>query len=134
MNRRLAYLLSSALTAVCGLAMAAGPISPRTYEIGVCAYYFITGLNYSAFSAFVLEIVGGQEGAAASTRYTLFTAAANGAIAYVNWLDGRGYAKWGPRGLLVVDAALNLGGIVVLLALLQLLGRRRAAQPPAAAA
>jgi MFS family permease len=124
MNRRLAYLISGGLTAACGLAMAAAPISPTTYAYGVLVYYFITGLNYASFSAFVLEIVGGEQRGAAATRYTLFTAAANGAIAYVGWLDGVGYRRWGPRGQLVVDAGLNLGGIVALAALMWLLLRR----------
>jgi MFS family permease len=126
MNRRVAYMASGVLTAICGLAMAAAPLSPTTYATGVLVYYFITGLNYASFSAFVLEIVGGdKERGAASTRYTLFTAAANGAIAYVGRLDGLGHKYWGARGLLVVDAAANLIGVALLLVLMMLLARPR---------
>jgi MFS family permease len=118
MNRRLAYVLSALLTAACALAMAAARLTPTTYAVGALFYLFITGFDYAAFTAFVLEIVGDQEGAAASTRYTLFTAAANGAIAYVTAIDGMGYKRWGTRGLLVTDAVANLGGILLLGAVL----------------
>jgi MFS family permease len=134
MNRRLAYVLAGALTAACAVAMALAPLSPTTYAVGVLAYMLLTGFCYAAYAAFVLEIVGSQQGAGASTRYTLFTAAANGAIGYMIWFDGVGYKRWGPRGLLAVDAASNVVGIVLLLALVLLLLRPRRAAAAAAAA
>src|SRR5262249_52333333 len=106
MNRRLAYLLSGGLTAVCGLLMSFAPLSDMTYAVGVSTYLFIAGFCYSAFSAVVLEAIG-NAGAAAATQYTLFTAAGNAAIGYVGWIDTR-FGKRGPTGLLRADAALNL--------------------------
>jgi MFS transporter, PAT family, beta-lactamase induction signal transducer AmpG len=140
MNRRLAYCLAGGLTAVSAIAMMLAPLTPATYAVGACSYLLITGFCYSAFYAFVLEIVGSQEGSAASTRYSLFTAASNGAIMYVTFLDGKGYslfkdhAGWwnGPRGMLATDALANLAGIVLLLALISLL-RRGGAQDASAA-
>jgi MFS family permease len=135
MNRRAAYLLSGGLTAVCGIVMSFAPISPVTYAVGVSAYFFVAGFCYSSFSAVVLESIG-KAGAAASTQYTLFTAAGNAAIAYVGLIDTRFHHTWGVNGLLRVDAGLNLAGIVVLsLMIVFLFNRgRRAEEAPAAAA
>jgi hypothetical protein len=103
--------------------MAIAPLSPTNYAVGVLVYLFVTGFDYAAFTAFVLEVVGDREGPAASTRYTLFTAAANGAIAYVGRLDGFGYKHWGARGLLWTDAVANVAGIGILSAVLLLVQR-----------
>jgi MFS family permease len=129
MNRRLAYALAGAATAVVGIAMSMAPLSPATYAVGALVYMLVTGFCYAAFSAMVLEIIGAQKGAAASAQYTLFTAAGNGAIAYVTAVDGWGYAHHGPRGLLVTDALANIVGIAMLLGLSYALLRPRAASP-----
>jgi PAT family beta-lactamase induction signal transducer AmpG len=135
MNRRVAYLASGALTAICGLAMSFAPLQPATYAIGVCTYLFIAGLCYAAFSAVVLEAIG-RAGAAASTQYTLFTAAGNAAIGYVGFVDTRFHEHHGPRGLLRVDAGLNLIGIAVLGLMIYFLFRNKPleAEPIAEAA
>ena len=121
-NRRGMYLLSGALTAACGLGMMLAPLEPTTYAVGVSVYLFIAGFCYSSFSAMVLETIG-KGGAAASTQYALFVSAGNCAIAYVGFADTRFHHSHGPRGLLGVDAALNLAGIVVLSALFRIFGR-----------
>jgi MFS family permease len=112
-SRRKMYLLSGGLTAVCALAMMAAPLSPATYTYGVTAYLFVTGLCYAAFSAAVLETIG-KGGAAASTQYALFVSCGNLAINYVGLVDTRFDKGFGPRGLLGVDAAMNVAGIVAL--------------------
>ena len=112
-SRRAMYLLSGGLTAVCALAMMAAPLSPTTYAYGVTAYLFITGFCYAAFSAAVLETIG-KGGAAASTQYALFVSCGNLAINYVGLVDTRFDKGFGPRGLLGVDAAMNVIGIIAL--------------------
>jgi MFS family permease len=120
-SRRKMYLLSGALTAVCALAMAAAPLSPTTYTVGVSVYLFITGFCYAAFSAAVLETIG-KGGAAASTQYALFVSCGNLAINYVGLVDTRFDKHFGPRGLLTVDAAMNVAGIVALYFLFRAFG------------
>jgi len=120
-NRRAMYLLSGALTAICGLIMSVSPHDQSTYAFGVSAYYLVMGLCFSAFTATVLETIGHGD-AAAATKYTLFTAAGNVAIAYTNLIDTRFYNPvkvWKftlshPDALLRVDALLNIGGCVLL--------------------
>lgn len=115
-DRRLAYLVSGALTAVCAFAMTLGPLNQTTFIVGCLAYLLVTGLCYAAFSAVVYEIVG-TAGKTASTLYSVFPAAGNLAIAYVVALDGKGN---GARGVLYNDAMLNIAGIVALLFLLRI--------------
>jgi hypothetical protein len=93
--------------------MALAPQAPTTYAVGVSAYLLVSGLCYAAFSAVVLDSIG-VAGAAASTQYTLFTSAGNAAIAYTGFLDAQLHERYGVTGLLLLDAALNLGGVVAL--------------------
>lgn len=120
-SRRAMYLLSGGMTAVCALMMAAAPLSPTTYAYGVTAYLFITGFCYAAFSAAVLETIG-KGGAAASTQYALFVSCGNLAINYVGLVDTRFDKGYGPRGLLTVDAAMNVVGVIALYFLFRWLG------------
>jgi MFS family permease len=124
MNRKLAYLLSGALTAVVGLTMSLAPLSPNSYAIGVCVYLLVTGFCYAAFSAVALEAVG-KAGASASAQYSLFLAAGNFAITYVGWADTRFHHSHGVRSLLRVDAGLNLLGVLVLGVVIYLVSRRK---------
>jgi MFS family permease len=130
MDRKLAYLASGALTAMVGIAMALSPLSPTTYAVGVCVYFFVSGFCYASFSAVVLEAVG-KAGASASAQYALFLAAGNFAITYVGWADTR---FENPRHLLGVDAGLNLAGVLVLGLVIALVYKKKPAQPEAAAA
>jgi MFS family permease len=138
-HRRYAYMFSAVLTAICATAIGFAPFTPNTYVIGCLTYLFISGFCYAAFTAFVLEIIG-DASSTASTQYSLFVAAANIAIAYVVKLDGWGFEFWkrhyseaqAPRGLLFIDAALNIVGIIVLLALYRIL--RPSSVAPASAA
>jgi MFS family permease len=120
-NRRAMYLLSGVLTAICGLVMMLSPVSPMTYAVGVSVYLFITGFCYAAFSAAVLETIG-KGGAAASTQYALFVSCGNIAIAWVGFVDTRFHENHGPRGLLGVDASLNIIGVIALFFLFRAFG------------
>jgi MFS transporter, PAT family, beta-lactamase induction signal transducer AmpG len=130
MDRKLAYLLSGALTALVGIGMALSPLSPTTYAVGVCIYFFVAGFCYASFSAVVLEAVG-KAGKSASAQYALFLAAGNFAITYVGWADTRFV---NPRHLLGADAGLNLAGVLVLGVVIALVAKRKPAQAEKAAA
>ncbi len=112
-NRRVLYLASGALTALCGIAMALSPRTELTYACGVATYALITGFCYSAFTATVLETIG-QAGRAASTQYSLFVAAGNFAILYVGLVDTRFESSYAVEGVIWSDAALNVAGVVIL--------------------
>lgn len=135
-NRRVLYLASGALTALCGVAMAVSPRGVPTYVIGVTTYALITGFCFAAFTAFVLETIGRSDRTAA-TKYSLFTAASNFAITYVGWIDTRFKESRGVEGVIASDAALNLIGVAVLALVFWRLGSfgkwRHPAEPEPAA-
>jgi len=131
-NRRVLYLAAGVLTALCGIAMAGAPHTEAAYVIGVSTYGLITGFCYAAFTAYVLETIGESDRTAA-TKYSLFTAASNLAIAYVGWIDTRFDERYGVSGVVMSDAALNLIGAAVLAIVFWRLGSfgkwRHAAEP-----
>ena len=133
-NRRAMYLLSGALTAVCGVAMALSPPSEGTFVWGALTYALITGFCYAAFTATVLETIGGGTGAA-STRYAMYVAAGNLAIAYVGLVDTRFASEAHVERVVWSDAALNLGGVIVLGTVFWLIGSfgKSRHEPPAEA-
>jgi MFS family permease len=112
-NRRVLYLASGLLTAVCGIVMALSPRSPMTFIAGGLTYALITGFCYASFTSTVLETIG-TAGKAAATQYSLFVAAGNLAITYVGLIDTRFAAKHGVEGVIASDAILNIAGVVVL--------------------
>lgn len=112
-NRRVLYLLSGALTALCGIVMALSPRTELTYAVGVMTYALITGFCYASFTATVLETIG-RAGKAAATQYSLFVAAGNAAILYVGLVDTRFDKHHGVEGVIGSDAALNLAGVAIL--------------------
>ena len=120
MNRRLAYALAGALTALVAVWMAFAPASPTTFTVGCLAYSLANGVAFAAWAALVLEMIG--EGPGAATKYAMFTGAANQAITYMSIADGRGYQGTGvfralgghARGLLLTDALGTVLGLVVL--------------------
>jgi MFS transporter, PAT family, beta-lactamase induction signal transducer AmpG len=130
MNRRLAYAISGTLTAIIALIMAYGPLTEGAFTYGTLAYQFTNGISYSAFVAFVLEMIG-HEGAV-TTKFTLFVAASNWAIAYTAVIDGWGYDRARVKGLFLADAAATAVGIAVLAGMVILTRKRPAVRLEAA--
>ena len=90
------------------------------------AYAFILGMSYAAFSSVALEAIG--RGAAA-TKYTLLASLSNMPIAYVTYIDGWAYARWGASTMLDVWAALGVIGVLVFAAATRIGRGGRAAAP-----
>jgi PAT family beta-lactamase induction signal transducer AmpG len=134
MNRRLAYALCGAITALCAVGMMFGPATPAAFTIGCLAYQLANGLCYAAFYAFVLDLVGKRDGV--TTQLALFAGAGNLATSYVTYLDGWTYdhAKawlpgrdYAPRaGMLGMDALTTFVGIAALAAMVAYVRRARA--------
>jgi len=105
-DRRLTYAGAGLLNALASLTLLAGD-RPMVYFTGTVLYLITTGFGYARFTALVMDVLGqGEHGT--STRYSLFLAAGNLPIAYVLWLDGQGFRRFGTHGLFGVDAAGNL--------------------------
>jgi PAT family beta-lactamase induction signal transducer AmpG len=140
MNRRLAYVLFGAATAVCAVGMMLAPATPAAFAIGCLAYQLANGFCFATFYAFVLELLGHRDGVA--TQLALYIGASNFAISYVTWLDGWGYdrlkallphsATASKNGMLGMDALATFAGIGLLSAITWYLRRRSRvdASPP----
>jgi hypothetical protein len=117
--------------------MIVAPANPTTFTIGCLAYAFANGLCFSAFYAFVFEMVGNGQGA--TTKIALFISASNQAINYVTWLDGKSYdwgkSWWAPHawagraGMLGMDALSTFVGIAVLGVMMVVVKRLGATTP-----
>ncbi len=114
-DRRLLFV-APAVIAACGsllmvLALRAGWHTVGVFVAGVCFYNLMAGVNYTAFSALIFQIVG-RDNPLSATKYAIGTAVANAAIGLAVILDGKGSAlhgRWsGAGGELLVDALLSL--------------------------
>jgi MFS transporter, PAT family, beta-lactamase induction signal transducer AmpG len=120
-SRRAMYLISGVLTSAVAFGISLSPHTQTTYLVGISAYLLVAGFCYAAFTATVLESIG-KAGKAASTQYTLFTAAGNLAIAYVGKFDTGAYNTHEVNGVKVgeidavmrMDSLLNLAGVALL--------------------
>lgn len=122
-DRRLMYATAGLLNGLASLTLMAGNGS-LVYYTGTVLYLITTGFGYARFTALVMDVLGhGEHGM--STRYSLFLAAGNLPIAYVLWLDGQGFRRFGTHGLFGVDAAGNL--LVFAIVISAWLMRRKAA-------
>lgn len=109
-----AYLSASMVNAATLAVLALGPLQPATYFIGVTLYLFTIGACYALFTAVVLEFLGAS-GKSGSGRYSIINGLGNIPVAYMIFLDGKGYAHWGTRGLPATEAVLGILGAAILL-------------------
>ncbi|RKG57736.1 MFS transporter [Corallococcus sp. AB011P] len=133
MNRKLAYALMGGATAMAAFAMAAGPMTTDTYIWGSLAYSFANGAGFAAFAGMVLEMV--NDGAAVTTKYSLFVAASNFAISYTTALDGHAseFRGIGTRATIAADGLITLVGISIVALIFVLFLRKKPAAAPATA-
>ena len=128
-DRRLLFIAPAMLAGLGSLAMITllnRGIAPATvFLAGVCAYNVLAGINYTATSALVFQIVG-RDNPLSATQYAICIAACNAAIAGAVALDGSGSSlpgHWsGARGELLTDALLSLVLGTVVLALVYRFG------------
>jgi MFS family permease len=121
MDRKTAYLLYGLLMAMCTVAMALAPRTEVMYVLFTLTYAFIQGLTYAGFTAVVLETIGLG---AAATKFNVYASLSNMPIAYMTLVDGWAHTRWGAAGLLNVEAAIGVLGMVVFLGISMALPRR----------
>jgi MFS family permease len=121
MDRKTAYALYGLLMALSTVAMAVAPRTETMYVVFTLVYAFIQGLTYAGFTAVVLETIGLG---AAATKYNLYASLSNMPIAYMTLVDGWAHTRWGAAGLLNVEAAFGILGIIVFIVVAMVLPRR----------
>jgi MFS family permease len=120
-DRKNAYALSGLFLAIVAVGMYLGPRNELGYGVFTLLYQFGAGVSYGAFTGFVLEAIG--RGAAA-TKYNALASLSNIPIWYMTVLDGFVSEQHGINAMLLVDAASEVVGAVVFLAMAYLLLRR----------
>ena len=110
-----AYLVAGLANAVALAILAIGPLRPAVYYTGTVLFLFTIGACYALFTGVALEFLG-ISGKSGSSRYSIINSIGNLPVAYMAWVDGRGYAHWGPRGMPAADAVLSTAGAALLLA------------------
>jgi PAT family beta-lactamase induction signal transducer AmpG len=111
----IAFLVSGLINAATTAIFALGPMRPWVYFSGAVLYLFTVGASYALFTAALLEFLG-DSGKSGSGRYSIVNSLGNVPVVYMTWLDGRGYALWGSRGMPATDAIVSAVAGSVLLA------------------
>ena len=101
-----AFLLVGLINAATLAIFAIGPLRPAVYFTGTVLFLFTIGAGYALFTGVALEFLGGS-GKSGSSRYAIINSIGNVPVAYMTYLDGRGYAIWGPRAMPAVDAVIT---------------------------
>lgn len=127
-----AFLLVGLLNAGTLAIFTLGPMRPSIYFTGTVLFLFTVGGCYALFTGVALEFLG-QSGKSGSARYAIINSIGNVPVAYMSWVDGRGYAHWGPRAMPGIDAVLSAAGALLLLAHFIASGRRQASRQRALA-
>ncbi len=126
----IAFLSCTIVNAATLAVLALGPLKPSVYIAGSVLYLFTIGACYALTTAVILEMMG-TSGKSGSGRYSIVNSLANVPVVYMIWLDGRGYALWGPRGMSATDAVVSGIAASVLLAHYLVSPRHRRARPAA---
>ena len=105
-------------------------MTTTTYIWGTLAYSFANGAGFAAFAGMVLEMV--SEGAAVTTKYSLFVAASNFAISYTTALDGHAseFRGIGTRASIAADGIITFAGISLVVLIFALFLRKKPRSPP----
>jgi len=113
-NRNYAYLLFGLLGAFTAVGMAFSPHTELAYTIWTSVYMVVLGLSYAGFSAFVLDAIG--KGAAA-TKYNIYASLSNMPIYLMTFIDGWAHTRFGPTGMLAIEALFAVLAIALFLIL-----------------
>lgn len=121
-----AFPVAGLVNAATAAMLAVGPQRPVFYLAGTVLYLFSIGAGYALFTGVALEFLGGS-GKSGSSRFSIINAVGNLPVAYMSWLDGRGYAHWGSRGMPATDAVLSATVAIIMLAYFSIRSRRQRA-------
>ncbi|THD55833.1 MFS transporter [Phenylobacterium sp.] len=109
-DRKRAYSLFGIGLSAVAIAMALAPKTPMTFMLFSCLYNAAVGFCYGAYSAVTLEAIGKG---AAGTKFNLISSLSNVPVLVVTLVDGWAETRFGATGMLYVEAALGVAGVVV---------------------
>ena len=109
-DRKRAYALFGIVLSAAAVAMALGPRTPAAFLVFACLYNGVVGFCYGAYSAVTLEAIGKG---AAGTKFNLISSLSNVPVLVVTLVDGWAETRFGATGMLYVEAAMGVAGVVV---------------------
>jgi len=127
MKSMIGLLVTSAVNAGTLVILWLGPLRPATYFVSTTLFLFTIGAAYAMYTAVTLEFLG-DSGKSGSARFSIINSIGNVPATYMDWVDGRGYALWGPRGLPATDAVLGLAASGVWMVYFLFRRKRKAVQ------
>jgi len=112
------YVAAGAGLATLSLLILLGPKTPAGYAVMVGGYGSLQGASLAAIMGVILETV---EQRSSSTQASVFVAAGNVSNVYLPPLAGLAHDEGGLAALLLVDAAIGFGGLLLYLLCAQVL-------------
>ena len=109
-DRKMCYVVSAAMMALCAIVMAAAPRTPAMFVFFALLYALINGFMYATFGAVLLEAIG--KGAAA-TKSPIMGGLTNIPIWVMTNADGWARTEWGSGTMLVVEGAVGFVAIAL---------------------
>ncbi len=105
-----AYVGIAIAMALVTAGMGAAPATVAMYVAWSLLYAFTIGLSYSAFTAFVLDAMGGGS---AATKYNVFASLSNFPLWWLGLVLGVAADRWGARAMLLTESAFGLVGVAI---------------------
>jgi PAT family beta-lactamase induction signal transducer AmpG len=121
LGARRGYVMAGAGLASVALVMAAMPRVPVAYIGFTLLYQFAFGAGTGTLAGLIFATIGRG---AASTKCATFFGFMSVPSWYMTLADGWAHDRFGPEGMLAVDALAGLGGLIVLVVLARVLGIR----------
>ncbi len=115
-GRWIAYFGSGAALAIITFLMGISHYAPSAYTIGVLAYAFMCGVNYAAYSAIVLHVIGHG---LASTKFALLSSIGNIPVVYMVALDGWIHDYYSVRMMLFGETLIGFFFILIFLLIMK---------------
>jgi PAT family beta-lactamase induction signal transducer AmpG len=109
-DRKMCYVVSAAMMALCAIVMAAAPRTPAMFIFFALLYALINGFMYATFGAVLLEAIG--RGAAA-TKSPIMGGLTNIPIWLMTMVDGWAQTKWGSGAMLVAEGGIGIVAIAL---------------------
>lgn len=128
-NSRKVYAGVALIMAAVSAGMALSPFTKPNYIAFSLIYAFVVGMSYTAFTGFVLDVIG--KGAAA-TKYNVFASLSNTPITYMGLVLAWAQTRGGEKSMLFTDAGAGLVGLIVLGIAAAALAPRAGASTPTA--
>lgn len=122
------YMISGGMCALVTVIMAVLPYNTTVFVGGVLLYTFCLGLINAAFSAVLLFAIGKKN---VATKYAILASFGNLPVVYMTAINGWAHDHYNSKVMLLSEAVLGFGFIVLCLLVIRQMSKRQLLQPVA---